>query len=497
MSKKINFKLGGAGASTGAIYLMAVKFVTIALGIVISRILSEYLSKYDYGTYSQIMLVVSTVTSFTILGMADAVNFFFCKESDEKLRESYVSTIFSLQYCVGIIAAALLMICYVPLCRYFENNELKPLVFIAAALPMLQNLISMLQVLFVSIGKSRSIAIRNLIVSILKLGIVSLACIALDSVAIIIAATLVIDIAQVVFFISVLRKNGCIISLKQTRAELIKPILNYSIPMAAFIMISTLTRDMDKYVISYFTDTETLAVYTNAAKVLPFDIVMSSFCTVLLPYITNFVTRKHYDRATALYGRFIKIAYVSTAVLAGAALVSARELMTLLYTEEYLDGLGVFCIYIIVDIFRFTNITLVLSAAGKTKNIMFISILGFALNFVLNILLYSVFGLEGPAISTLIVTLFVGALILIYGAKVLRAKITDLFDFKHIMLFSLEFLITGGTCIAINYALSATSLHYILVMLISSGIFALAMLLMNAKSVIKIIKEIERAKMEA
>ena len=74
--------------------------------------------------------------------------------------------------------------------------------------------------------------------------------------------------------------------------SLVKEILIYCIPMAMFSVMKSLNRDSDKYVISFFTDTETLAVYTNASKILPFDIIMTSFVTVLMPYITRFVTEK-------------------------------------------------------------------------------------------------------------------------------------------------------------------------------------------------------------
>ena len=79
--KKI--KLNGTGASTNAIYLIVVRIVTIVLSFVVARILSQYLSIYDYGTYSQIMLIVSTTSSLTILGMTDAINYYYCKEKEE------------------------------------------------------------------------------------------------------------------------------------------------------------------------------------------------------------------------------------------------------------------------------------------------------------------------------------------------------------------------------------------------------------------------------
>ena len=65
------------GASSDAILLMVVKLVTTVLGLATTRMLSEHLSLYDYGTYSQILLVVSVVSSATILGMMDGIKYFY------------------------------------------------------------------------------------------------------------------------------------------------------------------------------------------------------------------------------------------------------------------------------------------------------------------------------------------------------------------------------------------------------------------------------------
>ena len=90
-----NKKTGGR--SVNAALLTSVKLVTIVIGFAITRLLSEHLSVYDYGAYSQILLIVSTVTSVTILGMIDGANYFYCSETDIDKRESYISTIFALQ----------------------------------------------------------------------------------------------------------------------------------------------------------------------------------------------------------------------------------------------------------------------------------------------------------------------------------------------------------------------------------------------------------------
>ena len=130
------------GSSGDSFFLIIVRLVTMVLGLAMTRVLSGHFSKLEYGTYSQITLLVSTVSSFTILGMADGINFFFCGEKDQVKKDSYVATIFTLQYIVSIISSLVLLICAVPISNYFSNDAIRPLMIFAAVMPVMHNTIS-------------------------------------------------------------------------------------------------------------------------------------------------------------------------------------------------------------------------------------------------------------------------------------------------------------------------------------------------------------------
>ena len=482
------------GASGDSVLLVLVRIVTILLGLVITRILSQELSQYDYGTYSQVLLIVSTVSSLTILGMSDGINYFFCRESDSEKKSVYVSTIFTLQYIVSLIAAIIVLSGTALISRYFNNDALKNLMMFAAVLPFFQNIIQMLQILFVSIGKARAIAVRNVVVSVIRLIAVVIACYLIKSVVVVLLATLVLDVAQILYFVITLRRNNCKIQIKKTRLALCKEIISFCLPMAIFLLVNSLCRDCDKYLIAAVTDTETLAVYTNASKMLPFDIIMASFCTVLLPYITKFIANKDYQKTVALYREFLELSYVTTAILAGAAFSGAGSLMTLLYSEKYLSGLPVFMIYICVDIVRFLGITLILSAAGRSKILVVISAAALLANVALNFALYYLLGVVGPAIATLLVTFVMGIVILIFSAKTLHAKIGAFFHKKYILLFTGELILNIALWSVIHEMLSHR-IHYFLALCITAGGFALVMGALNVKRLMKCLKDIGKYKL--
>jgi O-antigen/teichoic acid export membrane protein len=214
---------------------------------------------------------------------------------------------------------------------------------------------------------------------------------------------------------------------------------------------------------------------------LPFDIVMASFCTVLLPYITTFIAEKKYERTQILYKAFLEISYISTAIFVFGSIVVAPELMTLLYTEKYLPGISIFIVYMVVDLVRFLGITLILSAAGKTKKILYVSIGSLVLNLVLNFPFYFLFGIIGPAIATLIVTFVNGIVMLSISSREIGCGITRLFDWKFLLLFALETTVLMWACAALRMLLVMHNLSYLIVLVLIFGVFCLLLGAINLK----------------
>ena len=478
--------------SGDALLLTFVKVITMSLGLINTRLLSQYLSVYDYGTYSQILLIVSTVSSLTILGMIDGVNFFYSGEADLKKRESYVVTIFTIQCILGAIVGCGVMMSGTLICQYFDNPDIKRLMIFAAVFPLIQNLTAMSQVLFVAVGKARLLAVRNLVISIVKILVVLMVIYVVNDIALILTVNLILDIAQIVFFWFILVKNGCKFKITAFDIGLIKRIFRYCIPMAVFLSVNALNRDIDKYLISMMTDTETLAIYSNASKQLPFDIIMLSFCTVLVPKLTKSISEKKFDDTALLYRKFLEITYISTGILCGAAISVAPHLMRLLYSDKYESGLVIFIIYILVDFFRFTNITLILCAAGKTKLLMVIGLAGLAFNAVTNVLFYNLFGITGPAIATLLTTVLLGVMMFVMNGKVLEVKLNAFFSFRNILMFIVESIALTLGLSYFSSVLQDSNWNYLVILFVVAGIYGAVMVMINGKRFIKNMKEMNR-----
>lgn len=482
------------GAASDSILLTFVRVITAVFGLLVTKLLSIHFSLHEYGTYSQAMLIVTTATSISILGLTNAVNYFYNAASEDDKKEKYVGTIFSIQYFVGILCAIIIIAIQIPIINYFKNDDLKDILYLIAWLPLLQNLIPMLQVLFVSIGKAKLIAIRNFVVSVARLCIVLAACYVTKSIRTIFIILLFLDILQVVYFMWAFSRGNFKITIWQFDKTLLKPVLTFSIPMAVYVLTNELARDIDKYVISFFSDTSTLAIYTNAAKVLPFDLITQSFITVLVPIVTRQIAAGDYENAQTTFKAYLRLGYVATWIVAFGVVINAKEVMLFLYDSKYIPGLSVFTVYLFTDMIKFANTSLILTAKGKSKTLMICSISALGANFILNIIMYNLFGVLGPAIATLIMTFGLVSVLLSLGAREIKTRILNLFFWKELVVVAIELIIVGAACYALKLALYTIIKSTFLILIITYGVYISIMLLINKRRILDCFRTINRMK---
>ena len=422
------------------LFLTISKIITLFISILITMLLSKQLSLYDYGTYSQGVLIVSIFSSLTILGLTDAANLFFNKYSGKE-REEYLSTILFIQSMIGLFTAAAIMLFAKLFVWYFDNENLLTLVKFIAFMPMFTNLISVLQIVFISIGKAKLIAIRNLVISIIKLIAIYFIIRRNSSVLLIFLVLISLDLSQYILFRFYLFKFKFHLLFTNIKINYILKILKFSVPMAIAILVNALNRDLDKFVIGKFTNTEVLAIYTNASKILPFDIISFSLATILIPYITRYISNFDFKKTTNLFRNYITISMITTWILALGVILLSKESIIFLYGDKYIEGNIIFIIYILVDMARFANISIILSSSGNSKKLMKYSIFIIIINLFLNVGFFFLMGIYGPAIATLISNIIYYALIIKNASKILKTTKSSFFDFKVIKKLILSFLI--------------------------------------------------------
>ena len=160
------------GASWDSLFLSFVKIVTTLSTMIQTKLLATGLSLEEYGSYSQANMVVSIGTSLIMLGLGDAINYFY-NSSDMALNHSnknkIINTIFLIEIFAGLSFAFAVVLFRRNIANYFSNYFLGALLIVAAFKPVLDNLLYFYQVLYVSTGRAKTIAVRNLIITLLRI----------------------------------------------------------------------------------------------------------------------------------------------------------------------------------------------------------------------------------------------------------------------------------------------------------------------------------------
>ena len=490
--KKINLK----GASWDSMFLSFSKVLTLFLSILSAKILSKGLTLAGYGTYSQANLVVTVGTSLLLLGLGDALNYYFNdKKIDHSLRYRVVNTIFFIEIIVGLIFAGIVIFGSGFIAAYFSNSAVKNLLPIAAFLPIFANIIYFYQIMYIAVGQAKQISLYSLGLTIVRIVVVYCSVYILKNLLWIYAAILMMDCVQVAIYHMELRKRKICINPFKISAAHIKPIISYGLPMGIYAITSSLTRDLDKLVIGRLGGTEELAIYTNCSKILPLDFFVTSFAMVLIPYIYRRVSEGRREESIELFSSYLKVGYYTVWTLGTMLLIAPESLISFLYADAYAEGKKIFVLYIIDSMLRFASVHLILTAAGKSKNVMIYSILSLGLNFVLNISFYYLFGMVGPAMATLIVAITYTFLILRDTTKVIHAKWTEVFNIKEITLFLFSLLAMWFAMTRLNQVMNYFGMHNYLSMIISMLIFGASILILYFKKIFGVLKKINSFKL--
>lgn len=491
--KRIKKLLKGKGPSIDALLLAIVRAITLVVGLVCTKIVSVEFSLESYGLYSQALLIINTACSISIMGMSDAVNYFFNNKKNHAANspEEYMATIFGMQTGVGFIFGIVILIGAPFLTDYLKNPALWGVYGWIAFQPLLQNLIAMLQVLYISVGRARMMVFLNLLLSVIKLAIFAGAAYITKNIITILALTLLSDLVQILYFRLDLYRHNVTLNPRHFRKGLCRPILKYAIPIAAFVLVNSLMRDVDKWVVGYFANTDALAIYTNCSRLLPFDMLTSSFCIVLIPIVTRYLSTD-LTKAAKVYGDYLNLGLITTTILVLPAIFLSRDLLLCLFDSKYLPGLSIFIIYLGVDFINFANVSLLFNASGKTRELLNIVLITLALNVLLSVMLFNVMGLSGPALASLLCMFLSYIMYIKEGSIILQQSILKLFDVKRWFVIITECCIVGGIAYVVSnlylYEVNAV-VRFLSLYIIVIGLLALT----NWKLLLKLMRSINQA----
>ncbi len=435
-----------------AAILTGSKILVSMLGVITAMLLARFRTLEEYGTYSQIIMIADLVSSILLLGLPNSINYFLAKEETIEKRQEFLSIYYTLSTIMTIIIAVCLLLALPIIIRYFNNPLIEQLAYIFVIYPWASLMINSLSNTCIVYGKVQKLLYFNLIQSIIILLILLM------------AKVLGLSFQVYMYFYMIALSGFAIIGIlwvrnfvgkiiPQINWKIIQEIFIFSIPIGLASVVGTINIQLDKFVIGHFFSIEQYAIFTNASKELPVTLVATSLTAVLLPALVKLLNKEDKREAVELWGYAASISFCFMALIVGGFLVFAPDIISLFYSEKYVttEGIAVFRIYTLILLFRSIYWGIFLNALGKTKFILYASILTLVFNFIGNIIFYYLMGFIGPAISSLMVTGVMNFTQLGFTGRILKIPVKEILPWKNFIINIFQITIMGIIFLIVKY----------------------------------------------
>jgi O-antigen/teichoic acid export membrane protein len=183
--------------------------------------------------------------------------------------------------------------------------------------------------------------------------------------------------------------------------------VKFSIPLGLASVIGTITIQLSSMIVALMTSPSDFAIYANGAKEVPLiGIVTGSISIVIMAEMAHKIKEGDLNSALEL---FRKAATVSASFLIPIMIflmIYAESFIDILYSSKYTASVIPFRIYLFAIPIRIVYYSAAFIAFGKSKTILFRSMIDLCLTAILSYFFVSWFGINGAPVG-LILTMFI------------------------------------------------------------------------------------------
>ncbi len=434
----------GHKSGTKAFVLVFSKVLTLLLSTVTAMILSRALTLNEYGTYSELLTVSSLGVSIFSLGLPNALNYFLPQRKTKEEKGNFLGFYFTVVTIISLVIMVCMALLNRQIAGYYKNPALVLYSYFLVIIPWTKLIISSRSNMLVAEGYVNREVVYCILNGLCLVVISLLLSFTEGSFAFYLFLYVVIEcvFALGVYF-EALRISERKINIRLNWQD-IKAVLVYTIPLGLSTAISTISLDLDKLIIGYFMDESSVAIYANAGKELPFSLISTSFTAVFLPQIVLMVKEKKAGVAVEKWKDIMSLNYIILAFCVGASVVFAPQIITLLYSDTYLAGVGIFRIYSFTLLLRITYWGMMLNAHGRTNEILYNSIICLAVNVALSFVFYKTIGFAGPALATILSILAISVLQVVRSSRLLGVSLKNIIPYRQFALPTVAVALSGG-----------------------------------------------------
>lgn len=375
------------------------EFFRFGVKSVVGVLLARLITPAELGSYRQLFLIYTTVSTLMMMGIPQSLLYFLPKYDSVAQKRLHVSRIKDISFVLSLLFALGLVLFRGWIAAGFNNPALAKLLLVYALYPVFMFSSSLYS--YVMLGQSNAAsAARFTIFSISTdaLLIMGTALISRD-LNLIVAAVVAASSLQWLYSRIKLKSYTAPPSLD---VPFYKRQFAYALPLGLSSIIGMLSIQLDKFVISAFFDPASFAVFSIGAMELPFiSILTNSVNSVLLPGISSAPDK---SSMSDIFRAAVRKNAIFIFPIALLCYLYAPQIITILYTDVYNGAIPYFRVYLYLLPLRIATFGMIFMALGKTRVILWNAVFTLVCNLILNLILVRRYGMMGAAVATVIMT---------------------------------------------------------------------------------------------
>jgi O-antigen/teichoic acid export membrane protein len=376
-------------------------------------------------------------------GLAKIIYTFYSDEKHNKLKV-FNSNIFT-SILLGVLACLMFYPFIDVISNFFANPSLsKYLRIYLFSIPFSIFYLSLDSTLifFEKIKVSAKILVYS---NILKIGLIFFSLQFFNSLTLVFFSLLFIPVFQC--FIALINIKPILkISYKFCDFNLIKKQLIFGFPLGVTAIIGVVYKSTDSIMISNLLSVSDYAIYRNGAFEIPFLATLySSIGAIVLPSISKLFHKKKFHDILVLKRRIISNTFAIIFPMVLFISYFSKDLITTYLSAKYVESAAIFTIFSLLLLVRINDYEDILIVAKKGRFILYIYLVAFFINLLMNYILIMKIGALGAAISTVLTMFFISIFSINISSKIIGYSFKDFFNFSKIFKSAIIF-ITSFIC---------------------------------------------------
>ncbi len=403
------------------------KFVNILGLLAGSMILTRLLSRSEYGNYEQVWLVYNSILPLVGVALSSSIYFHSPREDRRAVYSSAVAAATIVGVAAGIVLAFLAPV----IAHWFGADALTGYIRIFSLYAVFSAPSLMFESIFVNERKVGFLLWGNVVLALLFAASILAAALFYHSLTIVFASIAVIGGLKSSFLIYFLVRSRNLSSAKFL--PLMKAQAIYALPILVSGIAGTISKQVDRYLVSFLFTPDKFAIYAIGAKELPMiSVITGSASAVLFPVFSELSSREARGKFMEIWKNSISKTGFFLLPLMVFLLFAAGDFMNFFFGPKYLPSAAIFRIFLLVLPLRLAFYSQALFSFGKQKFYMYTSIAEMFVSAAASFFLLRIYGLEGAAIGKVAVTYLQVMILVAVLAVLLRANVVQMFPWMKL-----------------------------------------------------------------